>query len=321
MLISSSRDVSACSAHCLDGVDDQVEDHLLQLHPVSLNERQTLRECCRHRDAVLRRLATGQRNDLEDRVVDRHALPPCRRLLDEGTDPADDVARSLAVLQDTTERLPDLLEIRRLGAQPAQSRIGVGDRRRDRLVDLMGNRGRELPHGRDAIRVRQLHLHLAVAPLALACFCFRPLALGQIEHEGDTLVPAFFEGRRAEQHGHTAAVLPEVLLLERLQAPALLVLFHQPRVAVAPFRRRQICPAYATGDEILAVVSHHTEKRVIGLENLTFEIPNEDPDDVGVDQAPDLRFAFCEIAVQAGILQRDRGLRGEQLQHRAAGPA
>ena len=28
---------------------------------------------------------------------------------------------------------------------------------------------------------------------------------------------------------------------------------------------------------------------------------------------------FCEIAVQAGVLQRDRGLRGEQLQHRDPG--
>ena len=51
----------------------------------------------------------------------------------------------------------------------------------------------------------------------------------------------------------------------------------------------------------------------------TFEIPDEDPDDVGVDQAPDLGFAFCEIAVQTGILQRDRGLRGKQLQHRDPG--
>ena len=70
--------------------------------------------------------------------------------------------------------------------------------------------------------------------------------------------------------------------------------------------------------EVLTVVAHDTQKRVIGLENPTFEIPNHDADDVCVDEAPDLRFAFGEIAVQTGILQRDRGLRGEQLQHRYA---
>jgi len=46
------------------------------------------------------------------------------------------------------------------------------------------------------------------------------------------------------------------------------------------------------------------------------EIPDDDPNDVGVDQAPDLGFTFAQIADQTGILQRDRRLRTEQLQHR-----
>ena len=72
----------------------------------------------------------------------------------------------------------------------------------------------------------------------------------------------------------------------------------------------------ATRDEIFTAVSHHVEKRFIGLDNLTFEIPDKDSDNVGVDQAPNLRFAFFEIAVKTGILQGDRGLRGKQFQHR-----
>ena len=67
------------------------------------------------------------------------------------------------------------------------------------------------------------------------------------------------------------------------------------------------------------VVSQHTQKRVIGFEKPTFEVPDDDPDDVGVDQAPNLCFALCKIAVQAGILERDRRLRGKQLQHSDAG--
>ena len=51
----------------------------------------------------------------------------------------------------------------------------------------------------------------------------------------------------------------------------------------------------------------------------TFEVPDEDADDVGVDQAPDLRFPFLEVAIETGILQGDRGLRREQFQHRDPG--
>src|SRR5277367_6443733 len=38
------------AAHCFDGVDDQVKDHLLQLNPVSFNERQALCELRLHRN-------------------------------------------------------------------------------------------------------------------------------------------------------------------------------------------------------------------------------------------------------------------------------
>ena len=79
--------------------------------------------------------------------------------------------------------------------------MGVGDCRRDRLVDFMGNRSRQLPHRRDAVRVRQLHLCLAVSPLALAQAFLRPLALGHIEDESDALVSAFVESRRADSTG------------------------------------------------------------------------------------------------------------------------
>ncbi len=83
------------------------------------------------------------------------------RLLDEGADPADDVAGSFAVLDDIGKRLPGLLQIGWLGAKPAQGGMGIGDCRRDRLVDFMGNRGHQLPHRRDAIDVRELRLRLA----------------------------------------------------------------------------------------------------------------------------------------------------------------
>ncbi|MNU01475.1 hypothetical protein D3C72_2448940 [compost metagenome] len=66
-------------------------------------------------------------------------------------------------------------------------------------------------------------------------------------------------------------------------------------IAVEPFRRGQLCPAEATGDEILTLVAHDAEERVIGLEDPASELPDEDPDNVSVDQALDLRFALFEL--------------------------
>ena len=77
-----------------------------------------------------------------------------------------------------TERLPDLLQIWRLGVQPAQGSLGIGDRRRDWLLTSWAIEAASCSHRRDAIDVRELHLYLAVSPLAFANFLLRPLALG-----------------------------------------------------------------------------------------------------------------------------------------------
>jgi hypothetical protein len=42
------------------------------------------------------------------------------------------------------------------------------------------------------------------------------LAFGQVEHESDALIPALVEVRRTHHRGHTAPVLPEILLFVRL---------------------------------------------------------------------------------------------------------
>ena len=44
--------------------------------------------------------------------------------------------------------------------------------------------------------------------------------------------------------------------------------------------------------------------------------PKKDSDDVGVDEASDLRLPFLKIAVQPRILKRNRGLRRQQFQRR-----
>src|SRR6516165_11729084 len=88
--------------------------------------------------------------------------------------------------------------------------------------------------------------------------------------------------------------------------------------ALAPFWRGQSGPAQAARNQVLTVIPDDTEKRVIGLKNSTFEIGNEDANDVGVDQAPNLPFAICQIEIELRILKRNRGLRSKHLQDRDA---
>ena len=133
----------------------------MQLDAISLNERQALRESRLNGDAVLHHFAAGQGHDLKDCFVDLQAFLLWGRLLDEGADPADDVAGSMTVLDDTIESVLGLLHIGRLARQPAQAGIGVGDHPGERLLDFMGNRRRQLPHRGDAVDVRKLHLRLA----------------------------------------------------------------------------------------------------------------------------------------------------------------
>ena len=147
---------------------------------------------------------------------------------------------------------------------------------------------------------------------------FGPFLFAQVEHECDALVAAPFEQRAANQHGDAAAILAEILLLERPKSPACAEFRHRAVVLLAPLGRREIRPAHTTRHEVFTVVPHDGEKRVIRLENPTVEVPNANPQNVGVNQAADPRFAFREIAVQPAALERNRGLRGEQLQHRGA---
>src|SRR4029079_3650985 len=93
----------------------------------------------------------------------------------------------------------------------------------------------------------------AKALLALPQSPFRPLALGQIEHETDTLVPIFPDPRRADQRWHAAAILAEILSLIRVDRSCHLQLDPCLRMSVEPFRRRQVRPADATRDEIFTV--------------------------------------------------------------------
>src|SRR5712691_7954857 len=146
----------------------------------------------------------------------------------------------------------------------------------------------------------------------------RPLLFTQIKHECDTLVPTSLKQRGTDQHRHAVPILPEKLLLVWLNSSGSVQFCHGAFVALAPFGRRQIGPAHTTRDKIFTAVLHHAQKRFVGFDDRTFEAPDEDPQNVGVDQAPDLSSAILEIAIKLRVLERDSCLRRKHLQHRDA---
>ena len=147
-----------------------------------------------------------------------------------------------------------------------------------------------------------LELCLGARPRVLG-----PLALGQIEHERHALPDLIPEIRGAQEDGHAAAVLAEVLLLEWLKHSERLELWHMHSpVALQPFRWRQVRPTEAARDQIIAVVFHDPEKRVIGLGDPSVEVIDEDADDVGLKQPTNLRFALLQLVKQPRFFERHR---------------
>ncbi len=84
--------------------------------------------------------------------------------------------------------------------------------------------------------------------------------------------------RRTQRHSdrvnrHAASVLTEILFLEWLYAPCIFLSPDPPSfVPIEPFRRCQGSPEQATRGEILTVVPHDAQSRVVGLQNGTFRL-------------------------------------------------
>jgi len=97
----------ADASYRLDGVDDQIGHHLLQLHPICRNKRQTVRKLGLQADAVPLHFDLGQGDDLANSLVDVQAFPARRRFPDECANPVYDLAGAVAVPDNAVERLSD----------------------------------------------------------------------------------------------------------------------------------------------------------------------------------------------------------------------
>ena len=124
--------------------------------------------------------------------------------------------------------------------KPTQAGAGIIDYGPQRLIDFMSDRGGQLSQRYQARHVCQLclcFLQGIFGPFALVLGV--PL-LAQIEHKSDALVLSFFEHRATNHHGNAAAILSQILFLERMQSSSRLDLCYGTLVAVPPFCRREI---------------------------------------------------------------------------------
>ena len=135
-------------------------------HNVAQLSQLSDRELALHRDPVLQCFSLSKLNHFLQGLVYIYPIQSGRRFLHHRTHSTDDGIDSVSVLNSSGERLCDLLQIRRVSIQEMQRRNDVVARRRNRLIDLMCNRGAEFPHCYEAVCVRQLHLLLAKLPLA-----------------------------------------------------------------------------------------------------------------------------------------------------------
>ena len=177
--------------HGFNGVAHQIEQDLLNLHLVGKHEIGARVELEAHTHAFVLDADQRQRTCFLDELL--HVLHPPLAFAagDEIAQPADNLpARSAcsAALSMASRRIADVF-VGTVFQQPARSLHVVGDRR-ERLVELVRQRGRHLAHGGQSRDMNELGLQFLQPRLGL-------LALGEIADEaGEEALLAAFSSRR-----------------------------------------------------------------------------------------------------------------------------
>ena len=148
--------VRARAVERVHAVENEVEQHLLQMHAVATDVRQIARHVHVQLHLPRRRIDPHERRDVAHERA--HVEPPrVERLpLEQPAHAVDDVARALVVVADVGKNRADFVEVRRWVLQEELRRLRVAQDRRERLIDLVRQRRRELAHHRDAPRVGDL---------------------------------------------------------------------------------------------------------------------------------------------------------------------
>src|SRR5215813_10621422 len=97
--------------HCFSGVQDEVQQDLLELNAISFNRKQYIRKLCTNRNAIPVGYALRQYKNLIDCRIKIETHHSRRRFLHLLTNTVDDVSGSISIANDTGERFPDLAHI------------------------------------------------------------------------------------------------------------------------------------------------------------------------------------------------------------------
>ena len=160
-------------------VEDEVQQHLLELDPVPEHLRQGGPQLSLDRHATLDQVAVDQLEHFRHDFVEVEtagwldiAFPEQR------TEAVDNVPRPPVVVNDVLEDLAQLGYVQRAVAEQMLRRPGVGEDRGERLVQLVREGAGQLTQHRHAAEVRHL------VPLLLR-FGFGAHSRGDVPHEGD----------------------------------------------------------------------------------------------------------------------------------------
>ncbi len=180
--------------HGVAAVDEEIQQHLLQLDPIARHGGKLRREVNAYADLTVDEVATHEREYLLDHLVHVDRLVLRFFLPQHGAQPRDDRAGPLVARDDVGEDLRDLIELRRVAGKKPLGRLCIAENRRQRLVQLVRKRAGQLAQHRYAREVR--HLVALAGRFALAA-----LALADVDHGGDH-EPALGGLHRIQTHLH-----------------------------------------------------------------------------------------------------------------------
>src|SRR5262249_18394500 len=163
--------------HCLDAVQDQIQDDLLQLDPIPQDHRHQRGQLHVRHYLVFSQFALREVQNIPDKGIDVDECPLRDGRVHQRVDARDDVARESRVTGHPLSGRARLSEIGVGACQPMLAGIAVRYNCHQWLVDLMGNGCRELAHCGQASKPRKLPscfllpllavLHTPPAPLSV----------------------------------------------------------------------------------------------------------------------------------------------------------
>ena len=143
-------------AHRIGSIADQIKNHLLQLDTIARNERKTIGELRSQDHTIPLKIAQRQCNDFSGCLIQIQWLRRKFLFAIQGAQSRDHIPGTVAIANGPHRCFACTINIRRISIQPPKTNTRVGDEARERLVDLVGNRGGQCVQRRDPRHVGKL---------------------------------------------------------------------------------------------------------------------------------------------------------------------